>query len=432
VRAHPNGVVSQAIGGVYFTIAEGGPPALAVAGRTAARRISWANDAALALLGLTPEEVIGAELAQLDAPVLDGVAHWTVVVDELIEQERAGWTDAIVEGPGRSMWPIQLLVRPVHDDVYAVWLRSTSADLRLAEAAQRESEHRFQALAEHAPVGIVVSEAGLRLGFANARFGQIVGLDPALVTGIRWLKTVHPEDLPVLLGAVDEVLAGSSRELNVRLVRYSETANEPARWVQIRLAPVTTPRRSAGFIGTIEDVTDRRAWENQLSYIAGHDALTGLANRRNLVEAITQLLTSRRTRDRDAAVLFCDLDGFKQVNDTLGHEAGDRVLIEVGQRLVTTARDHDLVARIAGDEFVVLIREIGTVEDAEIAAARQLQALISPIFVAGTSVVVSASIGVAMARDFSNASELLQAADRGMYEAKRAGRGRYRRGNPHE
>jgi diguanylate cyclase (GGDEF)-like protein len=80
----------------------------------------------------------------------------------------------------------------------------------------------------------------------------------------------------------------------------------------------------------------------------------------------------------------------------------------------------------------VLIREIGTVEDAEIAAARQLQALISPIFVAGTSVVVSASIGVAMARDFSNASELLQAADRGMYEAKRAGRGRYRRGNPHE
>ena len=76
------------------------------------------------------------------------------------------------------MWPIQLLVRPVHDDAYVVWLRSTSADLRLAEAAQHESEHRFRALAEHAPVGIVVSEAGLRLGFANARFGQIVGLDP--------------------------------------------------------------------------------------------------------------------------------------------------------------------------------------------------------------------------------------------------------------
>ena len=252
------------------------------------------------------------------------------------------------------------------------------------------------------------------------------------MTGIRWLKTVHPDDLPVLLGAVDEVLAGSSRELNVRLVRSGEAANEAARWVQIRLAPVTTPRRSAGFIGTIEDVTDRRAWENQLSYLAGHDALTGLANRRNLVEAITQLLTSRRTRDRDAAVLFCDLDGFKQVNDTLGHEAGDRVLIEVGQRLVTTARDHDLVARIAGDEFVVLIREVGTVDDAEIAAARQLNALVSPIFVAGTSVVVSASIGVAMARDYDNASELLQAADRGMYEAKRAGRGRYRRGLPHE
>jgi diguanylate cyclase len=129
-------------------------------------------------------------------------------------------------------------------------------------------------------------------------------------------------------------------------------------------------------------------------------------------------------------VLFCDLDGFKQINDTLGHEAGDRVLIEVAQRLSTTARDHDLVARIAGDEFVVLIREIGSYHDAEAAASRQLAALKSPIVVAGTSVVVSASIGVAMARDYESAAELLRAADRGMYEAKRAGRGRFQRTSP--
>jgi diguanylate cyclase (GGDEF)-like protein len=142
------------------------------------------------------------------------------------------------------------------------------------------------------------------------------------------------------------------------------------------------------------------------------------------------LLGSRRTRDKVAAVLFCDLDGFKQINDQLGHDAGDRVLIEVGQRLTTTARDHDLVARIAGDEFVVMIREVGSYADAEAAATRQLEALRPPIRVAGQVVQISASIGVAMARDYDTSTALLQAADRGMYEAKRAGRGMYRRSLP--
>ncbi len=403
-------------------------PAIAVAvGKSAIPGpVIWANASALGLLGLTGDEVVGAAL--------------TGLIDDVdIVGARDSWVDATLLGPGQVSGPVQVRVQSADQDTVVLLLRSASQELRLAESAQRESEHRFRALAEHAPVGIVVSEAGLRLGFVNARFAQIVGSDPVFLTGIRWLHCVHDDDRPILLASLDDVLAGEPRELTVRLVREGQL--EPAspldrgrddlvRWVQIRLAPVTTPRRSAGFIGTVEDVTDRRAWENQLSYLAEHDPLTGLANRRCLIEAISQLLGSRRTRDRDAAVLFCDLDGFKQINDTLGHEAGDRVLIEVGQRLLTTARDRDLVARIAGDEFVVLIREIGDVADAEVAAERQLQALQEPIVVAGTHVNISASIGLAMAREYDTAAELLQAADRGMYEAKRAGRGRFRRGQP--
>jgi diguanylate cyclase (GGDEF)-like protein len=244
--------------------------------------------------------------------------------------------------------------------------------------------------------------------------------------GTRWLETIHAEDLPALLETMDEVLGGTPVEATVRM---HSVANSQ-RWVQIRLSPVTTPRRSAGFIGTVEDITARRAWETQLAYQAGHDALTGLANRRSLVESLTQVLSSRRTRDKDAAVLFCDLDGFKRINDTLGHDAGDRVLIEVAQRLCATARDHDLIARIAGDEFVAMIREVGSYTDAESAAIRQLQAMAPPIRVAGQIVHVTASVGIAMAHDYESATALLQAADRGMYEAKRAGRGLYRRGFP--
>jgi len=143
---------------------------------------------------------------------------------------------------------------------------------------------------------------------------------------------------------------------------------------------------------------------------------------------LSVLLDSRRSRDRGAAVLFCDLDGFKEINDTLGHDAGDRVLIEVGQRLSSTARDHDLVARMAGDEFVVMIREIDGIADAEAAAGRLLQSLTAAIRVGGRPLHISASIGIAMARDHDNATTLLQAADRGMYEAKRAGGGLYRGG----
>ncbi|UQX89772.1 diguanylate cyclase [Jatrophihabitans telluris] len=445
---------------VTAAAAEGGAPALAVGLPTAitaaaaprafattstgatldAARIwtvRWANPAAAALLGSGPHDLLGNRLpAAYAAAAADGLpGPWMQVVSDVIaelidpdgEEFAWDWHSASVDTPDRGLVAVQLRVRPVaessaDDPIFVVWLRAVTDGERRAEEAQRESEHRFRALADHAPVGIVVSEAGLRLSFVNNRFAEIAGGHSESLLGTDWLKTIHPEDLPGLLEGLDEVLSGASLETTVRMISISDSQ----RWVQFRLSPVTTPRRSAGFIGTVEDITARRAWENQLTYQASHDALTGLANRRSMVEALTQLLSSRRSRDRDAAVLFCDLDGFKQINDTLGHDAGDRVLIEVAQRLSTTARDHDLVARIAGDEFVVMIREVGSYADAEAAAGRQLKAMLPAIRVAGRAVHVTASIGIAMARDYDTATALLQAADRGMYEAKRSGTGLYR------
>ncbi len=384
--------------------------------------LSWVSAAAVSLLGTGADELLGWQLPTLTGRD-DDDRGWAATALRLFQAaDEPAWTDATATLPDGRVRDIQVRVSSV---VGAGWLvllrRHPEADKHTAEA-EREWEHRFRSLAEHAPVGIVLSDAGVRLGYVNDRFAEIAGLPRASLLGTRWLDTIHPEDLPALLETIDEVLSGAPSDITVRLLSVTDSQ----RWVQLRLSPVTTPRRAAGFIGTIEDITARRAWESQLAYQAGHDSLTGLANRRRFVEALTQLLISRRVRDRDVAVLFCDLDGFKQVNDTLGHDAGDRVLIEVGQRLSTTARDHDLVARIAGDEFVVLIREIGGVEDAEAAAGRQIEALTAPIRVAGTSVTVSASIGVALARDYDDATSLLKAADRGMYEAKRTGCGMYR------
>ncbi|SOD71407.1 PAS domain S-box-containing protein/diguanylate cyclase (GGDEF)-like protein [Jatrophihabitans sp. GAS493] len=431
--------------------AESASPQLAVAvTNSASPCVVWANAAMLNLLHVEPEDLIGRALTQhepgqrefgsrdpgyrdlraVDLRVVDPQtpeigADWRSVILDAMEPalatDQPQWHSATARMPDRRIIQVQVKVTGAADGGWIASLRQVSDEVRVAEEAQRESEHRFRALAEYAPVGILASEAGVRVGYVNARFAEITGRERPALLGTRWLNTIHPEDLPGLLESLDEVMAGKPIEATVRIV----SASDSQRWAQFRLSPVTTPRRAGGFIGTVEDITARRAWETQLAYQAGHDALTGLANRRNLMETLSELLTSRRTRDHKLAILFCDLDGFKRINDTLGHDAGDRVLIEVAQRLSATARDHDLVARIAGDEFVVVIREIHDIADAEAAAGRQLAALVPAFHVAGQSVRISASIGLALAEDYDDPTSLLRAADRGMYIAKGTGQGTF-------
>jgi diguanylate cyclase (GGDEF)-like protein len=192
------------------------------------------------------------------------------------------------------------------------------------------------------------------------------------------------------------------------------------------LSPITTPARAAGFIGTAEDVTERRAWEERITYQAQHDPLTGLLNRRRLIEVLQDLLTSKTPSARCFAVIFMDLDGFKSVNDTYGHEAGDQVLIEVARRMQRTSRGADILARVAGDEFVIILNNIITVADAEAAARRHLLSLAEPYQIARHQVTISASIGLALPAIFDTPETILRAADQVMYDAKAAGRGDYR------
>jgi len=296
-------------------------------------------------------------------------------------------------------------------------------EVTAAAEAQAEAEHRFRALAECAPVGIVLSEAGLRLGFVNDTFVELTGFDRDRLDGTAWLDVVHHDDLPDLQQALSQVLAGASSELTVRLM---VTDGSP-RLMQFKFAPVITARRAAGFIGIVEDITARRAWENQLTYQATHDALTGLANRRKLIETLTDLLEGGgRNADRDFAVLFCDLDGFKQVNDTLGHDIGDAVLIEVGRRLTAASREHDLVCRVAGDEFVVILQRIRGQAQGQAAAARYLESLNVTVDIAGRVIPVSASVGLALPKAGDTAASLLRAADEGMYLAKTTHKGTLR------
>ena len=184
--------------------------------------------------------------------------------------------------------------------------------------------------------------------------------------------------------------------------------------------------RLAGLVGHLErDVAARRALEAKLSYQAFHDPLTGLANRRRFVEEAEAAL-GRRHRPGSVAALFLDLDDFKTVNDSLGHAAGDDLLVAVGERIRSGLRETDVAARLGGDEFGVLLVDVPDAAFAKAVATRLLENLETSIPLAGTTVTVGASIGIAVdSAAMTGVDELLGAADVAMYQAKARGKGRH-------
>jgi diguanylate cyclase (GGDEF)-like protein len=182
----------------------------------------------------------------------------------------------------------------------------------------------------------------------------------------------------------------------------------------------------AGIILNARDVTERRQFEKQLQHQAFHDSLTGLPNRALLQDRIAHALARSRRQPQPLAVLFLDLDAFKSVNDSLGHATGDTVLQAVAERLRTSMREEDTVARIGGDEFAILLEGVGDEMGAQEAAARALAALVRPLLIHDRLLLIRASVGVALSvNGQETVDDLLRNADLAMYAAKTSGKGRY-------
>jgi diguanylate cyclase (GGDEF)-like protein/PAS domain S-box-containing protein len=271
-------------------------------------------------------------------------------------------------------------------------------------------------------VPTVLSDVGLRLAHVNDAFTRLVRLPAEAVLGTAWLDLVHDEDLESVTTCARTALEGAAAETFARLL----AADGAERWVHLRLAPTTTPRHGSGFVGTAEDVTERRAFERQLAYQARHDPLTGLPNRAALFEHLQRALLGARGTSPDLAVLFLDLDNFKLVNDSLGHHAGDALLVDVARRLRAAVRDQDVVTRMGGDEFVVVCHGVGDDEEAAQLAGRVLEVCTQPTVIGTLRVHPSASMGVARVdAATTSAHDVLRDADIAMYQAKALGKNRY-------
>jgi diguanylate cyclase (GGDEF)-like protein/PAS domain S-box-containing protein len=295
-----------------------------------------------------------------------------------------------------------------------------------AIATQRRTSERYELAALGSGDGLFDwSLSSQRVSYSET-FASLLGFaaDELGDTPDEWFARVHPEDLPSLRADIEAHLADPVvRFANEHRVRRKDGS---WRWVFARgmaardaaLAPV----RIAGWLS---DIQDQKRSEDQLRHHAFHDPLTGLPNRALFMDRLTHALArARRNEDHRFAIVLLDLDRFKLVNDSLGHVAGDELLVSVGQRLESCLRPGDTVARLGGDEFMLLLEDVSGVEDARAVAERIQRALAVPLPLGGHDVIASASIGIAVGDgSITEAHELLRDADTAMYEAKAHGSG---------
>ncbi|WP_432546254.1 putative bifunctional diguanylate cyclase/phosphodiesterase [Kineococcus sp. SYSU DK004] len=396
-----------------------------------APRVRWANAAAAELLAVAADALPELALTRVLRPAAPGAA----LTEHLLRERHTRFAATAITSSGEARacelvaWPVPAAPAPPGapgTGAEECWVLQGAlpGDAR-ADAALRAAEERFATLARSSPVATIVSDVGARLSHVNDAFAALTGRSAAELHGTGWLACVVEEERAAVVEAVTRVLAGRPVTLDTRL----RTATGQVRWVHVRFAPSRTPGYGAGFIATVEDVTDRLAREHRLAYQAQHDLLTGLPNRLALLEHLAGLLPAAgegRGGGARAGVLMVDLDDFKTVNDGLGPEAGDAVLVEVARRLAGTVRAGDLVTRPGGDEFVVVCHDLPDADAVAAAARRVLDTVSAPVEVNGLRLDVVASVGVVLLGGPSGTpDELLRDAGIATHEAKAAGGGRW-------
>ncbi|MBX6362297.1 MAG: EAL domain-containing protein [Gemmatimonadetes bacterium] len=290
---------------------------------------------------------------------------------------------------------------------------------RRAEEALRESERRYRSLFHDARDAIYITSSSGRFLDVNASMEALVGYSRAELLQMSAVSLyARPADLERFRREIEA--HGSVHGFEVRLRRSDGSEIDCLLNSVVRL---DADGRVAGYQGIIHDITDRKRAEESLRRDALHDPLTGLPNRALFMRRLERAL-ERAARDPayHFAVLFLDLDRFKVINDSLGHLAGDELLVGVARRLEASVRPGDTVARLGGDEFAILLFEIEEVEDADRIAERIHERLKEPHALAGQTVFTTASVGVALgSAEYERPEELLRDADTAMYRAKQLG-----------
>ncbi len=314
-------------------------------------------------------------------------------------------------------------VNPGNMDDGSIWVIMDITERKNAEEDLRDSEKRFRTILENAPIGMAVLTLEGRFLLVNRSLCEIVGYEKEELEKLTFQEITHPDDLEANLAKVRQLQDSdiNSYFMEKRYIRKDQQIV----WTQLVSSVI---RNAAGaplfLIAQIEDITDRRRNRELIQQLAYYDALTNLPNRRLLKDRLKQSLAQAKRHQRSMALMFLDLDNFKQINDTLGHDIGDELLKVVADRLQACVRGIDTICRQGGDEFIIVLSEIAHPEDVAVVANKIISVINEPVSLNENDLHITISIGIAVypVDGVDDAKELMKKADIAMYDAKRNGR----------
>lgn len=385
--------------------------------------VTEANTALIDMLGGVSLPFSGDALMQLIS--LQDKPTFQLLLQRLNDgHEGYGACELILIRPNKSNLAVHLEVNAIIDNNACCGYYLCMTDV--SEQAQVESELRLSASAfEHTTDGILITDA----------YGNIISVNQAFTQTTGYLA----EDV---LGEKPQILSSGKHDANFYKELWACVSVEGSWQGEIwnrrksgEIYPewlsISSIKDHQGeithYVGAFADITELKASQHNLEYLAHHDPLTKLPNRLLLSARLELSLQKSERKNGLLAILYLDLDGFKDINDTLGHSVGDELLIQSSHRLMKTVRAEDTIARVGGDEFVIVLESVKKGGDAALTARKILEVLNSSFEVAGQKLLLSGSIGISIYPDDGNDMEvLLQNADAAMYKAKQGGRNRYR------
>jgi diguanylate cyclase (GGDEF)-like protein/PAS domain S-box-containing protein len=392
-------------------------------------RYRYVNDAFLGYIGLPAEEVIGQPVRDvlgndrwgLFAPILERVKS-----GESLSVERL-----ITFADGRKRWMIVRLTARMDGAGRFIGYYATTSDIHEQKSVEEELRRANSILSAHfdnTPLAVIEWDPAMHVvrwsGEAEAIFGW--GASETLGRSLSGWRIVFEEDEQSVSAMFERLFAGPGSQATILNRNYRKDGS--VIWVEWHNSALRDETgRVISVLSLAQDVSSRIQAEERLQYMATHDGLTGLPNRVLLNDRLEAAIARARRTERRVAVMFLDLDHFKDVNDTLGHRVGDELLKDLSRRIRATLRQTDLLVRIAGDEFVVVLEDLEGDEGPERVAQKVLDDVMRPFPLDGHEVHVSASLGFAIfPRDGDDPDTLLKNADAAMYQAKELGRNSFR------
>jgi diguanylate cyclase (GGDEF)-like protein/PAS domain S-box-containing protein len=390
--------------------------------------VRWFNRGAERIFGHRAEEVIGQPVTLLMPEryrdlCVAGLHRYLRTGEARV---MGGTTELVGLRSDGSEFPMEMSLGETLEDgerLFTGVIRDVT-ERKEVEKVIKESEERFRSLVQYASDIITILEADGTVRYISPVVEGVMGYKPKEQIGTNAFGSVHPDDRERALSIFAEILKKPG--LHPPLEFWVPHKDGSWRYLEHVVNNLLDDPAVRGVVVNSRDVTERKALEEQLRHQAFHDPLSGLPNRALFMDRLEHTLTRANRRGRRVAVLFMDLDNFKVINDSLGHEVGDQLLLAVAERLEACLRPEDTAARLGGDEFTILVEEVDGESDAVRVAERIAESLQSPFALDQHEVFSTTSIGIALSSPLQEQpADLLRHADLAMYRAKHKGKARY-------